>query len=109
MVSLGNSQMLRYAGLFTWAAVGLWLVIFLVDPQALPLEELDGQPMFRILRWLVVYLLFGAAYWRITRSLGDRKPGIWDHFGLLLLTLCWRQPLNPAAPSVSAVPRQPMP
>ena len=24
---LGNSQMLRYAGLFTWAAVGLWLVV----------------------------------------------------------------------------------
>ena len=80
--------MLRYAGLFTWAAVGLWLIIFLIDPQALPLEDLDGQPMFRVLRWLVVYLLFGAAYWRITRSLGDRKPGIWDHFGLLLLTAC---------------------
>ena len=88
LIRLGNSQMLRYAGLFTWAAVGLWLIIFLIDPQALPLEDLDGNPMFRVMRWLVVYLLFGAAYWRITRSLGDRKPGVWDHFGLLLLTAC---------------------
>lgn len=78
--------MLRYAGLFTWAAVGLWLIIFLIDPQALPLEH--GEPLWQLVRWLVVYLLFGIAYWRITRALGDRKPGIWDHTGLLLLTLC---------------------
>ncbi len=78
--------MLRYAGLFTWAAVGLWLIIFLIDPQALPLEH--GEPLWQLVRWLVVYLLFGVAYWRITRALGDRKPGIWDHTGLLLLTLC---------------------
>lgn len=88
MGRLGNSQMLRYAGLFTWAAVGLWLVIFLIDPQSLALDELNGEPAIRILRWLVVYLLFGAAYWQVTRSLGDRKPGPWDHFGLLLLTGC---------------------
>lgn len=86
MAQLGNSQMLRYAGLFTWAAVGLWLIIFLIDPQALPLE--DGEPLWHLVRWLVVYLLFGIAYWRITRSLGHRMPGPWDHSGLLLLTLC---------------------
>ena len=88
LVRIGNSRMLRYAGLFTWAAVGLWLIIFLIDPQSLPLDELDGAWVLLILRWLVVYLLFGGVYWWITRSLGDRKPGIWDHLGLLLLTCC---------------------
>ena len=88
LVRIGNSRMLRYAGLFTWAAVGLWLIIFLIDPQSLPLDELDGAWVLLILRWLGVYLLFGGVYWWITRSLGDRKPGIWDHLGLLLLTCC---------------------
>lgn len=88
LVRIGNSRMLRYAGLFTWAAVGLWLIIFLIDPQSLPLDEIDRGWMLLILRWLVVYLLFGGVYWWITRSLGDRKPGIWDHIGLLLLTCC---------------------
>lgn len=88
MGRLGNSQMLRYAGLFTWAAVGLWLVNFMIDSQSFILDETYGETPIRIVPWLVVYLLFGAAYWAVTRSLDGRKPGAWDHFALLLLTAC---------------------
>src|SRR5690606_8103746 len=39
---LDNSQMLRYAGLFTWGAVGLWLLIFVIDSRSVVPEEAHG-------------------------------------------------------------------
>src|SRR5690625_1306557 len=88
LARLDNSQMLRCAGLFTWAAVGLWLVNFVIDSQSFVLDETYGEAPIRILPWLVVYLLFGAVYWGVTRALDERKPGVWDHFAVLLLTAC---------------------
>lgn len=80
--------MLRYAGLFTWGAVGLWLLIFVIDSQSFTLDESYGAAPIRVLPWLVVYLLFGAVYWHVTRALDERKPGVWDHFELFILTAC---------------------
>jgi signal transduction histidine kinase len=83
-----NESLLRYAGLFTWAAVGLWLVIFFLDPESLPLYELEGAPFARILRWVVVYLAFGLIYWGVTRDLNGARLRLLDHLSLLVMTAC---------------------
>ena len=84
---LNHSRMLRYAGLFTWAMVGCWLLNVWLDPNYLQIVPGDGAAL-RIVRWLAVYLVFGAVYWWITRSLGQRRPGVVDHALLLVLTGC---------------------
>lgn len=84
---LNHSRLLRYAGLFTWGAVGLWLLNVWLDPTFVPPEP--GEVLsLRIMRWLAVYLVFGIVYWWITRSLGQRRPGFADHALLLVLTAC---------------------
>ncbi|HEY9253962.1 MAG TPA: sensor histidine kinase [Stenotrophomonas sp.] len=83
-----NESLLRYAGLFTWAAVGLWLVIFFLDPESLPLYELEGAPFARIMRWVVVYLAFGLIYWGVTRDLNGARLRLLDHLSLLVMTAC---------------------
>jgi signal transduction histidine kinase len=87
LARLNHSRLLRYAGLFTWGAVGLWLLNVWLDPTFVPPEP--GETLtLRILRWLAVYLVFGVVYWWITRSLGQRRPGFADHALLLVLTAC---------------------
>jgi signal transduction histidine kinase len=84
---LNHSRLLRYAGLFTWGAVGLWLLNVWLDPTFVPPEP--GEVLsLRIMRWLAVYLVFGVVYWWITRALGQRRPGFADHALLLVLTAC---------------------
>lgn len=84
---LNHSRLLRYAGLFTWGAVGLWLLNVWLDPAFLPPEPGETAEL-RILRWLAVYVVFGVVYWWITRSLGQRRPSYADHALLLVLTAC---------------------
>lgn len=84
---LNHSRLLRFAGLFTWGAVGLWLLNVWLDPAVVPPEPGEA-PTLNILRWLAVYLAFGLVYWWITRSLGQRRPGFADHALLLVLTAC---------------------
>lgn len=90
LARLNHTRLLRYAGLFTWGLVGCWLLSIWLDPNYLQPEP--GQPPtllnLRIVRWLLVYLSFGGVYWWITRSLGQRLPGIVDHALLLVLTVC---------------------
>jgi len=83
-----NESLLRYAGLFTWGAVGLWLLIFFLDPESLPLYELEGAPFTRIVRWVVVYLAFGLIYWGVTRDLNGARLRLLDHLSLLVMTAC---------------------
>jgi len=83
-----NESLLRYAGLFTWGAVGLWLVIFFLDPESLPLYELEGAPFTRIARWVAVYLAFGLIYWGVTRDLNGARLRLLDHLSLLVMTAC---------------------
>ncbi|QNP40088.1 sensor histidine kinase [Lysobacter solisilvae (ex Woo and Kim 2020)] len=87
LARLNHSQLLRYAGLFTWAAVGLWLLNVWLDPTFVPPEP-DEVLSLRIVRWLAVYLAFGVVFWWITRALGQRRPGSADHALLLVLTAC---------------------
>jgi len=87
LARLNHSRLLRYAGLFTWGAVGLWLLNVWLDPAFVPPEP--GETLtLRILRWLAVYSVFGLVYWWITRALGQRRPGFADHALLLVLTAC---------------------
>ena len=81
---LSHTRLLRYAGLFTWAMVGVPLVY----SQYVPAdggEELvaDGA---RALWLFACYLGFGACYWWLTRGLG-RAVASWLDRALLLLYL----------------------
>lgn len=90
LARLNHTRLLRYAGLFTWGLVGCWLLSIWLDPSYLQPEP--GEPIslvdMRIVRWLLVYLSFGGVYWWITRALGQRQPGYFDHALLLVLTAC---------------------
>src|SRR3546814_13678275 len=79
---LNHTQLLRYAGLFTWAVVGIPLVLsswyFPGDSGG---SALTSTINLRL--WVTPYLGFGISYWLITRSLGMRHPR-WYDYGLLL-------------------------
>ena len=69
---LSHTQLLRYAGLFTWAVVGIPLIFltwnFPTDPQAAADAPAPGLVL------AIAYLAFGAIYWQVTRALGMRHP-----------------------------------
>ncbi len=82
---LSHTQLLRYAGLFTWAMVGIPLLLnSWYFPQA------DGAGLLsdmRLTMWAAAYFVFGLSYWLVTRSLGVRQPRWYDDVLLLVLTL----------------------
>ena len=79
---LSHTQLLRYAGLFTWAVVGMPLAYFpLADSGQAAVVSLD------LVGSTLAYLVFGVAYWLVTRKLGARSPGVSDILLLGLLTL----------------------
>ncbi len=84
---LSHTRLLRYAGLFTWAIVGLPLLYSWLGPQlgSAGEEEVILPPM----PWQgwVAYFGFGIAYAWLTRSLGVRRRSLVDYILLVLLTL----------------------
>src|SRR5690606_41047335 len=89
---LTHTQLLRYAGLFTWVALGIPLVVFSVYfPAVEPalegaggwLGDWLGGPALVIL----AYLAFGLIYWLITHALGRRRSRPMDIVMLAALTL----------------------
>ena len=85
--SLNHIQLLRYAGLFTYACVGIPLLWDSVRPQ-----DEAGDPVDRAW-WFASYVVFGLAYWLVTRDIGVKKQ--WQlKIPLLLL-------MNAAAISIS--------
>src|SRR4249919_222400 len=73
---VSHTQLLRYAGLFTWAVVGIPLVFNSWYFPVGEVDELAAAP--DIVGSTVAYFIFGAAYWLVTRDLGLRRPRSFD-------------------------------
>ena len=87
LARISHTRLLRYAGLFTWAMVGLPLVYSWVGPLLGTAgdEELALRPM----PWQgwVAYFAFGLSYAWLTRGLGSRASSVGDYILLVVLTL----------------------
>lgn len=87
-VQLNHTRLLRYAGLFTWAVVGLPLLYTWLSPgntqEGLADDTLGLQPM-SIWGW-IAYGAFGMSYLWLTRALGSRRTRPVDILLLLVLT-----------------------
>ncbi len=76
-----HTQLLRYAGLFTWACAGIPL---LLEPWYF--VESGGIGSLDLFAWRICYVGFGLCYWYITRRLGRRVNNPLDIVLLALLT-----------------------
>lgn len=89
LARLNHTRLLRAAGLFTWAMVGLPLAYSWWAPLSqagAPAEDVVGLPPTSWGGW-VAYLVFGASYALLTRALGSRASTAVDHLLLVVLTL----------------------
>ncbi len=77
---LSHTQLLRYAGLFTWACVGIPLVL-----NNWYYEKLSNADL---IAWWVVHVTFGVGYWILTGRLGRGRNRPFDIGLLALITLC---------------------
>lgn len=77
-----HTRLLRYAGLFTWAMVGLPLLYFWLRPQ----QVAGGDNLAMPWQGWVAYIAFGAGYVWLTRNLGGRRRSAADYLLLLVLT-----------------------
>lgn len=84
---LSHTQLLRYAGLFTWAALGIPLVVLTWYLPLVEGAEGGGVASPRLLVLGLAYAAFGLIYWQVTYSLGARKSRSLDVFLLAALTL----------------------
>ena len=86
LARLSHTRLLRYAGLFTWAMVGLPLLYSWLGPwlNRAPDDSVALQPM----PWQgwVAYLAFGIGYAWLTRGLGRRRTAP-DFLLLIVVTL----------------------
>jgi signal transduction histidine kinase len=78
---LSHTQLLRYAGLFTWAMVGIPLAL---NTWYFPAGDGGSPP--DMLYSMLAFLAFGACYWLATRELGVRQPRWYDIVLLVLLS-----------------------
>ena len=77
-------QLLRYAGLFTYACVGIPLLRY----EALVEEMLVKQrPGYYVDLWLACYFLFGLVFWFLTHNLGVRRATLPKRMGQIALLL----------------------
>ncbi len=74
LARLNHTQLLRYAGLFTWGCVGIPLVL-----NSWYFSE--GLTRFDLISSRISYIVFGVSYWLLTRSLG--RSARWYEYGLL--------------------------
>jgi glucose-6-phosphate-specific signal transduction histidine kinase len=81
---LDHIQLLRYAGLFTWAMVGFPMLYVLVRDR----DPAGPHPLFSYaVLGLICWGVFGIAFALSTRSLGRRRITLVDQGLLMLLTL----------------------
>jgi signal transduction histidine kinase len=83
---LNHTQLLRYAGLFTWAMVGIPLVL---NSWYFPVAEVEETLLSKpdMVGSTVAYFAFGLAYWLVTHDLGARKPRWYDIALLAVMTV----------------------
>src|SRR4249919_4003064 len=84
---LNHSRLLRYAGLFTWAVIGMPLLLLSLMPsdQGALAEEGAATAHIDWQAW-VAYAAFGISYGWLTRGLGTRRVGAFDYVLLMVLT-----------------------
>jgi len=83
---LTHTQLLRYAGLLTWAVVGIPLVLnSWYFPAGNGSDALAPTPDLK--GAMFAYLAFGVAYWQVTRDLGVRRPRWFDYLLLGVLSV----------------------
>ncbi len=80
---LSHTRLLRYAGLFTWALVGVPLAYtsFLLEGR----PDVSQPPGMTWQGWLA-YGLFGLLYWWLTRAMDGRRIRSADYVLLVLMT-----------------------
>ena len=83
LAKISHTRLLRYAGLFTWAMVGLPLLYFWLRPQPAAISENMAMPW----QGWAAYLAFGGGYVWLTRNLGERRRNPADYLLLLVLTV----------------------
>ncbi|KRG73181.1 histidine kinase [Stenotrophomonas chelatiphaga] len=81
--ALSHTRVLRLAGLFTWVMVGLPLVYSQIENLRRPAGDNGGAVLL-----FAAYLVFGGAYFRLTRDLRSGGHASWlDRCMLVLLTI----------------------
>jgi signal transduction histidine kinase len=92
--ALSHIALLRYAGLITYACVGVplvqrnWMLSTLSEShtEIHVTRALHAQSQEYMLLWAASYVLFGLVYWLLTRSLASRRHWGVKLLGLLILT-----------------------
>ncbi|RPE77121.1 sensor histidine kinase [Vulcaniibacterium tengchongense] len=86
LARLNHTRLLRYAGLFTWAVVGVPLLYSWIWPLVgLEYEEGTAPPRMALPGW-ISYFAAGLSYAWLTRDLGKRRIRALDLVLLLVLT-----------------------
>lgn len=77
---INHTQLMLYAGLFTWACVGIPLVLN-------TWYFTEGLTGYELLGWRISYFVFGVAYALLIRRIGKGGGHPLDIFGLLVITV----------------------
>jgi signal transduction histidine kinase len=78
---LSHTRLLCYAGLFTWATVGLPLLLVAIDMLESGEEGVTPMPWQGWVAWAA----FGACHLWLTRSLDARRVTLFDHLVLMVM------------------------
>ncbi len=83
---LNHNRLLRIAGLFTWAVIGLPLLLLSLAPA----EQLAESRALALLLWdswrtWLAWAVFGLSYAWLTRGLGERRITLLDHLLVVVL------------------------
>ncbi|MBB3343323.1 sensor histidine kinase [Luteimonas sp. RC10] len=82
--ALNHNRLLRVAGLFTWAVIGLPLLMLSLAPAD---QLVDGGARLWLDSWpsWLAWAVFGTSYAWLTRGLGERRIGVLDRLLVLVL------------------------
>jgi signal transduction histidine kinase len=91
--SISHVTLLRYAGLITYASVGVplirrdWINAGADHTVIHATRAMHAQSHDVLLLWALSYVVFGVVYWLLTRNLTSRRHWSMKLAGLLLLTV----------------------